>query len=131
MQQTVLEAHPQAPLSVFVVWVPLLAADSFEEAQKVAALISDARAVHYYDGARWIGRVIAASVGGVDAAAWDTYLFYRPGAAWAEAPPPPDRWMHQLGPSVWADPSRFRWAETLTTELHTAAVELLQTVDAP
>lgn len=126
MQTTVLDAHPQAALSVFVVWVPMLAADSIEAAQEVATLISDARAVHFYDNARRAGALIAASVGGAGAVAWDTYLFYRAGAAWAEVPPPPDRWMHQLGPSVWADPSRFRWAGSLTAELQAAAVEWLQ-----
>ena len=126
MQQTVLEAYPQAALSVFVVWVPTLAADSIEAAQEVAALIGDARAVQFYDSTRRIGGAIAASVGGVGAVAWDTYLFYRPGATWAEAPPPPDRWMHQLGPSLWADPLRFRWAKSLTAELRAAADELLR-----
>ena len=125
MQQIVLDAYPEAAVSVFVIWVPMLAADSATAAEEVAGLITDLRAVHLYDSARRIGRGIAASVGGVDTIAWDTYLFYRPGATWMDAAPPPDRWMHQLGPSTWADPNRFRWAESLRRELQTAAVELL------
>lgn len=125
MQQTVLEAYPQATLNVFVVWVPMLATDGIDAAEEVAGLISDVRAVHFFDSTRRIGGAIAASVGGVDAVAWDTYLCYRPGPTWVEAPPPPDRWMHQLGPAVWADPNRFRWGEALTTELRAVAVELL------
>ena len=125
MQQIVLDAYPEAAVSVFVVWVPMLTADSVTAAEEVAGLIIDPRAVHLYDNARQIGRGIAASVGGVDTVAWDTYLFYRPGATWMDAPPPPDRWMHQLGPSTWADPNRSRWAESLGRELQAAAVELL------
>jgi hypothetical protein len=47
---------------------------------------------------------VAHVVGGNGTIAWDCHLFYRAGAAWGEMLPPPDRWMHQLGLSVWADP---------------------------
>lgn len=120
-----LDDHPQAALQVLVVWVPMLASDSLAEADKVSALIPDRRATHFYDSKRWAAQAIAASVGGADAVAWDTYLFYRPGAGWADAPPLPERWMHQLGPSGWADPQRFRWADSLTAELRAAAEDLL------
>lgn len=103
----------------------MLTPDSLAEADKVSALIPDRRATHFYDSQRRAARAIAASVGGAGAVAWDTYLFYRPGAVWAEAPPLPDRWMHQLGPSGWADPLRFRWAESLAGELRAAAEDLL------
>ena len=126
VQTAVLDAHPQAALSVFVVWVPTLTGDSFESAQETTALIRDERVVHFYDSARRVGGMIAASVGGGGVGAYDSYLFYRAGVAWAKVPPPPDCWMHQLGPSVWADPLRFRWAESLGADLRAAADDLLQ-----
>lgn len=120
-----LDAHPGAAVSAFVVWVPMLAPDSVEAAQAVAYLVRDERASHFYDGGRRIARAIAATVGGVRNIAWDCYLFYAPGARWEDVPPPPERWMHQLGPGTWADPARFRWADALTLELGAAAAELL------
>ncbi len=125
MQQTVLDAYPQAALTALVIWVPMLASDSVDAADAQAALVRDPRALHFYDGARRAGRAIAASLGGHGDIAWDTYLFYRPGLAWSQTPPAPDRWMHQLGPSTWADPTRFRWADSLISELGAAARSLL------
>lgn len=111
---------------MLAIWVPMLRSDTLEEATKVSALIHDRRASHFYDRRRRAGRAVAATLGGLGEAAWDTYLFYRPGLTWMEAPPPPDRWMHQLGHSGWADPQRFRWADSLTEELRAAAETLLR-----
>lgn len=125
MQQVVLDAHPQAALTALIIWVPMLASDSIEAAQETSALIRDQRAVHFYDRARRAGRSIAAAVGGPGEIAWDTYLLYRSGARWNDGPPAPEHWMHQLGPGAWADPQRFRWADSLTAELRSAAEDLL------
>ena len=126
MQTAVLEAHKRKDLRALIVWVPVLSSDSLESANAVAHLISDPRALHFYDACHAVAGAIATSVGGQGVAAYDTYLFYPPGARWTASPPPPVWWAHQLGPSAWADPSRFRWAETLTSELRTAASDLLK-----
>ncbi|HEY6101662.1 MAG TPA: hypothetical protein VI007_00395 [bacterium] len=131
MQTTVLGAHPRAGLSVFVIWVPVLATDSIENARTTVNLIDDPRAVHYYDEKREAGHAIAEAVGGTEAIAWDCYLFFRAGVMWDKVLPTPDRWMHQLGPSVWADPTRFRWRDSLTAELRSAAAVLLGATEGP
>ena len=131
MQTTVLSAYPAAGLRVYVVWVPMLVTDNIETAGTMANLISDPRATHFYDERGEAGRAVAHAVGAAGATAWDCYLFYRAGVMWDRTLPPPDRWMHQLGPSVWADPTRFRWRDSLTAELHSAVAALLGAPDEP
>jgi len=125
VQSAVLNAYPSVALSVLVVWVPVLEADSVGAAQAVAHHISDRRASHFYDGQRRIATAVAASVGGVGNIAWDCYLFYPAGAGWAGVPPTPKQWMHQLGPGTWADPGRYHWGDRLGVELQSAAADLL------
>lgn len=131
MQTTVLGAHPGAGLSVHVVWVPVLATDTIDTARTMVSMINDPRAAHFYDGTREVSRAVADAIGGNGAVAWDCYLFYRAGVRWDKMLPVPDRWMHQLGPSVWADPTRFRWRDSLTAELRSAAAVLLGATEEP
>jgi len=126
VQTAVLEAYTADNLRALVVWVPVLSSDSVESAGAVAHLISDPRALHFYDARRAVATAIATSVGGRGVAAYDTYLFYPPGSRWTASPPLPVWWVHQLGPSAWADPSRFRWADALTSALRTAVSDLLR-----
>jgi hypothetical protein len=47
-----------------------------------------------------------------DGVAWDIYLFYPPQAVWADRPPEPTYWMHQLEDD-WAKGKNYRTGEDL------------------
>ena len=54
---------------------------------KVADLLVDDRARHYWDGDTKLGRFVARLLGRDDgAAAWDVFLVYGPDDAWGERP---------------------------------------------
>jgi hypothetical protein len=54
---------------------------------KVAGLLVDARAKHYWDGNRKLGREVARILGSDDGpAAWDIFLVYGPDATWGDRP---------------------------------------------
>ena len=61
----------------------------------------------FHDPTGWTGRQIAASLGFPTQLAWDTFLFYRAGLGWNEAPPAPTDWAHQLDYSKWAGPAHL------------------------
>ncbi|MGH9520187.1 MAG: hypothetical protein ACRD2D_11085 [Terriglobales bacterium] len=78
----------------------------------------EARVRQFYDPRDRVGRAIAAQLGKPGRSAWDIYLFYPPGARWQAAPPPPLRWMHQLG---WLDPAHHHSGADLSRHLERAA----------
>jgi hypothetical protein len=54
---------------------------------EVAELLVDARAKHYWDGDRALGREVSRILGeGGGSAAWDIFLVYGPNAAWGDRP---------------------------------------------
>lgn len=54
---------------------------------KVAELLVDARAKHYWDGDRKLGRQVAHILGDDERSpAWDIFLVYGPDAAWGDRP---------------------------------------------
>ena len=55
--------------------------------------------------------------------AWDIYLFYGHTLKWAEAPPIPEFWMHQLSDD-WAKNDQYRTGDDLKNEL-SASMEKL------
>ena len=119
-----------ADVAAAIVWLPMIASDDGAGVGDAPALVSDARARHYYDPGRTAGRAIARSLGTVGSEsqiAWDMYLFYGPAAEWRDGddPPSPDAWLHQLGGKgrAWADPSRYRWSEALVEGLLGLAVQ--------
>jgi hypothetical protein len=87
VQEEILERHPDADLSVYVVWLPVLATD---ERFQVADVLVDPRATHFWDGRRLVSDALA-GVAGVppDGLLWDAFLVFAPDAAWADAPPTP------------------------------------------
>lgn len=109
MQHDIL-AHLNSPqLAVYVIWLPIMGGDSYQQAQQAQALLPDARTRHWWDGRLALGqgyrRVLP--LGPECKYAWDVYLLYRPGEkrfrytmlndgkkGWT--PPAPDFWMHQL-----------------------------------
>jgi len=53
---------------------------------QVADLLVDARARHYWDGERRLGRAVAQELGYGGTAAWDIFLVYGPDAKWGDPP---------------------------------------------
>ncbi len=126
VQRAIIQAYPDADISIVIVWIDMLENDYEATAQQAAARFArDARVRHFHDPRRLAGRAIAASLGAPeDQVAWDIYLFYRPGSQWTKGPPTPAHWAHQLADSSWADPGRYRSGEPLVQELRWAAKEL-------
>jgi len=56
--------------------------------------------------------------------AWDIYLFYPRSAVWADNPPPPLYWMHQL-PDDWATRDRYRTGDDLSSTLLSSMEKIL------
>ncbi len=84
----------------------------------------DPRVRHFHDPHKLVGKAIPQSLGGPGGVAWDVYLFYPKGSEWADSPPPPAIWAHQLQGSSWADPARYRRGNDLVAELQKAMEQL-------
>lgn len=78
-----MERHPDADLRVFVGWIPILPGDANP---KVAELLVDKRAKHYWDGERRLGNEVSRIVRSDGSPAYDVFLVYGPDAAWGEKP---------------------------------------------
>jgi hypothetical protein len=70
------------------------------------------------------GKIIADSVGWNGNIAWDIYLFYLPHVKWADTPPNPVNWMHQIK-DEWATKSTYRtgvdWIRSLLLQWTTCS----------
>ena len=121
--ENVLEKFPTANISVLIVWIPILAEDTFDSAIQPIKFLSDNRIHHFYDNDRMAGKSIAESVGWTGNIAWDIYLFYEPLTEWRDKPPEPKYWMHQL-PDEWATKGKFRTGVDLANELFVSMQKL-------
>jgi len=92
----VLEEHPELDIAVYVVWVRVHPADGPEAVWSAAGRFTDPRVTQFDDSRRHAGRLFAEGLLPISYA-WDTYLFYAPGAEWEHLPPRPFAWSHQLG----------------------------------
>ena len=98
MQRAVLDEIDDASLRAYVAWVPILPADTKSPDDKTRALVSDARASHFWDEGRALPPIFSDVLGlPKEWPAWDVYLAYPPGARWGDAPPMPSFWHQQLG----------------------------------
>jgi hypothetical protein len=94
--QNVLEKVPEAPVDVFIVWIPAISGDDYEEAMKSTSVVPDLRARHYWDGSQALGEAFSSVLGLRARMAWDVYLLFDSGAHWnGTVPPTPRRWLHQ------------------------------------
>lgn len=100
----ILEEVPDERLRMYVVWEPMLSADTEALAGKMSRRAKDARmAYQAWDAARITGELWSAMMadeaegwkaGG--SPAWDVYFLYDAGVTWAgEAPTAPAYWQHQ------------------------------------
>lgn len=124
-----LQAYPNAPWKVFVVWVNKLPFDgTLATGWAAKQFAGEARVEQFYDPKDVTGGLIAHGLGASGGTAWDIYLFYPPGARWeaAAAPPAPAAWMHQLR---WLDPAHHHSGADLSAHLRRAAAAVLGQVD--
>jgi hypothetical protein len=118
VQESVLDAYPDAALSVTIIWVDMLRADGEAAASKSAQIFDDVRVTQFYDPTFRSSKVFAKDVLHADGGpAWDMYLYYEPGATWDAAPPKPEEWYHQLSGGKRGDPNLFRTGRALFDQL--------------
>ena len=117
VQKKVLSQVGSKKLSVFVVWLPMVAGDSRDKAAESMKAVTDARAKHFWDGKREVGKAFSEHIklpkGQELFAAWDYYALFDAAAKWADPAPAPSKWMHQLTdiePARWLDGDKFRLA---------------------
>ncbi|HEY7698710.1 MAG TPA: hypothetical protein VIE88_09865, partial [Vicinamibacteria bacterium] len=101
--QTVLERMKEAPIDVFVVWIPAIRGDDYAAANRSLSKIVDERARHYWDGGQELGDAFSPVLGIRSRMAWDVYLLFDANADWKDSPPVPAEWLHQLAGE---DPAR-------------------------
>jgi hypothetical protein len=101
---------------VLVVWIAMMGGDTYEAARIAASKFNDKRVRQFYDPRKASGKAIARSLGRDGCVAWDFYLFYTVRSEWADLPPKPVVFMHQL-PDSWADQSRLFDKNSLAEKL--------------
>jgi len=103
----------------------MLPNDSIETATNAARPFTDSRVRHFFDPDKQVGMDIANSLKWEGRIAWDIYLYYAPGQKWADLPPSPVLFAHQL-PNAWADREHYRVAADLTEELRVSMGKMIQ-----
>lgn len=109
-----LEKVPDASFDLFVVWIPAISGDDYEEAMRSTSLVPDLRARHYWDGSQALGEALSPVLGLRARMAWDVYLLYDGDARWDDKPPTPRHWLHQRPGE---DPARELSEPALETDL--------------
>lgn len=134
MQKSVLDAHPNDPIQLAIIWSDRYPGDDAEEAAEAATLLGDGdpRVVHFVESDdRPVGLAVSSALGWPvvrDEAAWDIYLFWPSGTAWGGALPAPERVYYQLG--AHADDPGFAHGEDLVAKLKTATDEIIAAPNA-
>ncbi len=124
VNESVVNAYPRADVSIFIVWIDILATDDYAAAQRMAGIFNDPRVRQFHDPNRLVGDAFAKGLLD-EPPAWDMYLLYAasPQQLWVDYPPKPADWMHQLGaPDV--DPTRRRLGHELVVGLYDAMSSL-------
>jgi len=122
--RSIIEFSPDADISIAIVWINKLPADSRKAAEISACTFNDQRISQFYDPQQLSGRAVAESLGWQGRVAWDIYLFYTAGSQWIETLPLPLDWMHQLT-DPWANSERLRMGDDLVRELARSMKKLL------
>ena len=103
----------------------MLVGDNIRTANFASNIFQEDRVMQFHDPNKLAGKLIAESLGAGNAVAWDMYLFYEKGSQWAERPPFPLDWAHQLD-DAWADPNHFAWGENLIVRLREIVNRLIK-----
>jgi hypothetical protein len=84
----VLDAHPNAKLTVLAIWLPMLAGDS--RSSWDSNVLDDPRVHEFWDGNRLAGKWLAdrklGGLGGPGSIVWDAYYAFPSGSEWAGEP---------------------------------------------
>ncbi|MBC8029118.1 MAG: hypothetical protein H7Z16_03325 [Pyrinomonadaceae bacterium] len=90
MQKEILEAHPSAKLRVYVVWFSMIGTDARSRWGWTGGVLNDARAVHFWDEKKRVGRFYAGKDPESDDpdVVWDAYYLYGPDAEWTTTAAP-------------------------------------------
>lgn len=83
-------------LRIYSVWVPTMARDSQEEAQRATTFLSDDRVKHFWTPDLEVANLFCESIGLAEGPVWDVYLLFGPEVLWQDAAPKPHFFMHQL-----------------------------------
>jgi hypothetical protein len=87
VQREILEAEPEARLSVYTVWVPFLGGTS-EAADVSRRVLPDPRVTHFWDGSAVTSDWFAKNVDHSPGPAWDVYYLFGTEATWTDMPRP-------------------------------------------
>ena len=99
---TVLALPRAAAFRLYILWLPVLEADTLRAVEQVCArLPADDRVGHFWDPDLQLSRAYHGVLQLGDRprrhrVAWDLFLLYDVGRLWQDTPPMPDFWMHQL-----------------------------------
>jgi hypothetical protein len=96
VQQEVLAQVADSELRVYSVWVPTMARDSQEEAQRATMFLSDDRVKHFWTPDLEVANTFREAIGLAEGPVWDVYLLFGPEALWKDAAPKLHFFMHQL-----------------------------------
>jgi hypothetical protein len=83
VRKNILEKYPDAPLSVYAVWVTQLGATRGDVDPD---LFGDERVTSYWDPDGLVGQAVGPDVQTFGPAVWDVYALYGPDARWDERP---------------------------------------------
>lgn len=105
VQRYVLDRIPNPNLKVYVVWEPVVRADSEEASYAASRLVSDPRVQQFWSGSRFTGHSFATLVRKDGQQIWDSFLIFGGDKKWTDAAPVPDRFRitPQNGGEVGAD----------------------------
>ena len=90
VNESVVNAYPRADVSIFIVWIDILATDDYAAAQRMAGIFNDPRVRQFHDPNRLLGDAFAKGLLD-EPPAWDRYLRYaaRPPQLWVAYSPTP------------------------------------------
>lgn len=124
MQQSIVQAFPNAPIRFAIVWVDILPSDSEKTARKAGRNLSqDPRIRQFRDPHQLVARAVPASLGWTGRA-YDIYLLYAKGSEWRGSMPPPAAYLHEMGNH--SQDGHWFIGDDLARELRKATAETLQ-----
>jgi hypothetical protein len=124
VQQSIVHAFPNAPISIAIVWVDILPSDGEKAARKLGRNLSqDPRIRQFRDPQQRVAHAVPASLRWTGRA-YDIYLFYPKRSEWRGGMPPPAAYVHQMGSH--SQDGHFFTGDDLVRELRKVTAETLQ-----